>query len=242
MAIDMLDIYLLITFSTFVLIVLTIMHLLKRILENHYKYPYYFIDIDVSLKRNIDAKDLVESYLLDAGSMYEFDYHHEQVRAWKEATKSKVDRSLLKRYRASQYRETIDDKNEFVFRFNRDQIRYRQKNYVKQSYMVTVVSDTYSCSYVDVREMYEGLVIIGFETTTKKHFCKNQRRLMTKSLRDQIMHRDNFTCQKCGKYMPDKVGLHIDHIVPVSKGGKTVTSNLQVLCSVCNQRKSDRID
>ena len=48
------------------------------------------------------------------------------------------------------------------------------------------------------------------------------------------------TCQICGKYMPDGVGLHIDHIVPVSKGGKTVPSNLQVLCSKCNGSKSNR--
>ena len=51
------------------------------------------------------------------------------------------------------------------------------------------------------------------------------------------MIRDNYTCQICGKYMPDGVGLHIDHIIPVSKGGKSVESNLQVLCSKCNGSK-----
>ena len=34
--------------------------------------------------------------------------------------------------------------------------------------------------------------------------------------------------------MSDEVGLQIDHIIPVSEGGKTVPSNLQVLCSKCN--------
>ena len=44
----------------------------------------------------------------------------------------------------------------------------------------------------------------------------------------------------CGKYMPDEVGLHIDHIIPVAKGGKTVPSNLQVLCSKCNGNKGTK--
>ena len=55
------------------------------------------------------------------------------------------------------------------------------------------------------------------------------------------MKRDNYTCQICGKFMPDGVGLQIDHIVPVAKGGKTIPSNLQVLCSKCNASKRDKI-
>lgn len=60
---------------------------------------------------------------------------------------------------------------------------------------------------------------------------------MTKELRKQIMERDNYTCQICGKYMPDEVGLQIDHIIPVAKGGKTILSNLRVLCDKCNRKK-----
>lgn len=82
---------------------------------------------------------------------------------------------------------------------------------------------------------------IGFQCTLNEYHSKNQRKLMTKELRKRIMIRDNYTCQMCGKYMPDEVGLHIDHIVPVSKGGKTIESNLQVLCSKCNGRKSNNL-
>ena len=60
-------------------------------------------------------------------------------------------------------------------------------------------------------------------------------------MREKIKQRDNYTCQLCGKQMLDNVGMHIDHIIPKSKGGKTVESNLQVLCSVCNLKKSDKI-
>lgn len=64
---------------------------------------------------------------------------------------------------------------------------------------------------------------------------------MTPKLRKEIMIRDNYTCQICDKYMPDEVGLHIDHIIPINKGGKSVKSNLQVLCSKCNGSKSNKI-
>lgn len=83
-------------------------------------------------------------------------------------------------------------------------------------------------------------VKINYECTLKEYNSNNQRKLMTKELRKRIINRDNYTCQMCGKYMPDEVGLHVDHIIPISKGGKTVPSNLQVLCSKCNGNKSNK--
>ncbi|HIS15474.1 MAG TPA: HNH endonuclease [Candidatus Scatomorpha merdavium] len=35
--------------------------------------------------------------------------------------------------------------------------------------------------------------------------------------------------------------LEIDHIIPVSKGGRTAEENLQTLCWKCNRAKSDKI-
>lgn len=60
-------------------------------------------------------------------------------------------------------------------------------------------------------------------------------------MRFLVMKRDNFKCCMCGA-SPAKdpsVELHIDHIVPWSKGGETVMDNLQTLCSKCNLGKSD---
>lgn len=63
-------------------------------------------------------------------------------------------------------------------------------------------------------------------------------------LRYQVLSRDNFSCRKCGA-SPAKdvaVTLHIDHIIPWSKGGLTTLSNLQTLCSKCNLGKSNQAD
>ena len=46
---------------------------------------------------------------------------------------------------------------------------------------------------------------------------------------------------KCRKESPHKALFQIDHIVPMSKGGKTTLENLQILCRVCNLRKSDKL-
>ena len=45
--------------------------------------------------------------------------------------------------------------------------------------------------------------------------------------------------QLCGVEARNGAILHVDHVVPWSKGGETVLDNLQVLCHVCNIGKSD---
>ena len=57
-----------------------------------------------------------------------------------------------------------------------------------------------------------------------------------------MLKRDNFQCQICGSSAQDGVKLHVDHIVPVSKGGKTILSNLRTLCDRCNMGKSDKLE
>jgi hypothetical protein len=60
-------------------------------------------------------------------------------------------------------------------------------------------------------------------------------------LRWHVLQRDRFTCCACGAspaFSPG-VELHVDHIVPWSKGGESVLENLQTLCSECNLGKSN---
>lgn len=78
---------------------------------------------------------------------------------------------------------------------------------------------------------------------TASAFAKEQRNLMTKKLREYIKTRDHFSCCNCGNSTQNEPNLllEIDHIIPVSKGGYTVESNLQTLCWRCNRSKSDKI-
>jgi Homing endonuclease associated repeat/HNH endonuclease len=60
-------------------------------------------------------------------------------------------------------------------------------------------------------------------------------------LRWRVLQRDRFTCCACGASpaLSSGVELHVDHVVPWSKGGETMLENLQTLCSVCNLGKSN---
>lgn len=59
------------------------------------------------------------------------------------------------------------------------------------------------------------------------------------ALRYQALLRSGGRCALCGA-TKDETTLHVDHIVPRSRGGKNTLDNLQVLCAACNQAKSNR--
>jgi hypothetical protein len=70
---------------------------------------------------------------------------------------------------------------------------------------------------------------------------KRTTRNINLKLRFTVLQMDKFRCRSCGA-SPAKnpeTELHIDHIVPWSKGGETEIENLQTLCSKCNLGKSN---
>lgn len=65
------------------------------------------------------------------------------------------------------------------------------------------------------------------------------RRSTGKKLRFEILKRDGFSCQYCGRH-PPTVLLHVDHIIAVSQGGKDDADNLVTACQDCNLGKGAR--
>jgi 5-methylcytosine-specific restriction endonuclease McrA len=63
-----------------------------------------------------------------------------------------------------------------------------------------------------------------------------ERTPLPQKLRYEILRRDGFTCQYCGRKPPD-VDLEVDHIDPVSKGGLNDPKNLITACRECNAGK-----
>lgn len=42
-------------------------------------------------------------------------------------------------------------------------------------------------------------------------------------------------------YPKERNAFHVDHIYPVSKGGKNIVTNIQILCPACNMSKSNKL-
>jgi len=78
------------------------------------------------------------------------------------------------------------------------------------------------------------------QRSTTEYLRQRERTLMTPKLRTDVLRRDGSRCRMCGASAADGVTLHIDHIIPVSHGGRTTHDNLQTLCQSCNLGKSNR--
>lgn len=57
--------------------------------------------------------------------------------------------------------------------------------------------------------------------------------------RKNILMRDRYTCQYCGKIVPSGE-LTLDHVIPRSRAGETTWENLVACCHPCNNRKGSR--
>ena len=49
-------------------------------------------------------------------------------------------------------------------------------------------------------------------------------------------------CSQCFRPLIGKKNVVIDHIVPLSRGGRNHVSNCTAICKKCNRDKSDKID
>jgi hypothetical protein len=80
---------------------------------------------------------------------------------------------------------------------------------------------------------------------SQPHRVKDEDQRQTKlELRYEVLKRDRFRCVLCGASPATHLGcvLHVDHIIPWSKGGKTIAENLRSLCETCNLGKSAKLD
>lgn len=101
-------------------------------------------------------------------------------------------------------------------------------------------NDTYNLE--DLKHILQKIKLDEDEKKSYEYKKKIERLLLTDSLRYDVMRRDGFKCVLCGATAQEGAKLHVDHIIPISKGGRTELSNLRTLCDRCNLGKRDKIE
>jgi hypothetical protein len=79
------------------------------------------------------------------------------------------------------------------------------------------------------------------DSTARATTRPEEKRGIALGLRYKVLSTASFKCKRCGNSpaLDHSCKLHVDHIVPFSKGGKNVFENLQALCEECNLGKSN---
>ena len=118
--------------------------------------------------------------------------------------------------------------------------------YVRMSYSspqgrVHLTKDSFF-NFDDMYACYESVSRSRLDRDTYKNLSAVERGEVSDSLRYDILNRDNFTCVLCGASAKQGVRLHVDHIIPIAKGGKSTPNNLRTLCERCNIGKSDKME
>jgi hypothetical protein len=83
---------------------------------------------------------------------------------------------------------------------------------------------------------------ISYKNNSQNNKLKHKtQRDISERLRFKILLRDGFRCKKCGRSPLNEfnVELHVDHIIPWSKGGETIPDNLETKCKECNLGKGN---
>ena len=96
--------------------------------------------------------------------------------------------------------------------------------------------------YIEIVRILDSVSTARVDRKTYERLALAERAMLSDSMRYDVLRRDGFRCVLCGMSSKDGAVLHVDHIIPVSKGGKTVMSNLRTLCEKCNIGKSNKIE
>jgi 5-methylcytosine-specific restriction endonuclease McrA len=75
--------------------------------------------------------------------------------------------------------------------------------------------------------------------STTQFLRQQERQRVTAKVRFEVFARDGNRCRVCGT-TAEVEPLHVDHIIPISKGGRSDLHNLQTLCQTCNLGKGNR--
>jgi len=158
-----------------------------------------------------DAREQIKDYAKQ--------YRKKNPEKVKQSTHSWVSRNpeKVRRYRQNRVERNPGEevrRNREYYRNNADEFKKKAKEYRKAN--------------PDKRAQHQA-----------KRRAKQQGQVIecTLVVREEIIKRDKSTCYICGKASLNNSEIHLDHIIPLSKGGSHTPENVHVTCIPCNGKK-----
>lgn len=151
-------------------------------------------------------------------------------KARKEETKKAISLAFNKGLKINQILEQVNvPRRTLQERLRRISIKEFNINFtfetIRQRCLLELFNKGYSPEYISK--------FLGYSRKDMAIMRRREAGYISNKIRLSVLRRDNFSCVFCKS---NKV-LEIDHIIPVSKGGKSNKNNLQTLCRACNSGK-----
>ena len=193
------------------------------------------VDIDNNLPRDQDNLEKIELLLLDACRRYGFSevFSDDGRRRWLRPSTIDTANSAYSADSALSV-DDFDPKIEQAYRRGFSQGFAFAEPFVEASKRSGYTKHQESVDEWRRSKLYLGATFPGSDEPWGVKI--SIRRTIPASMRFRVLKRDKSTCQTCGAKAPE-VPLHVDHIIPVAKGGLTEEGNLQILCCDCNLGK-----
>ncbi|MCR4879795.1 MAG: HNH endonuclease [Bacilli bacterium] len=191
-----------------------------------YQLIYIQKKVNVALKDTLDNKNLFDKYIKDIESACIMDKY--------DTPDLLSNRKRLAKYEKNLFEKQIKAPSIFFFirvrlelttyRGNYRRSKHDEFNAKEIKYIITKLNQKRGSYYLD-NDIWQSI-------------CRVERGKVTNKMRFAVYERDHNRCRKCGS----RTNLEVDHIYPISKGGKSTFDNLQTLCHRCNYNKGANIE